>query len=98
MIYKDREIDIDNFLEDDMLTIKILGPGCANCEKMEQITRKAVNEMGFQADITKITDYREIMDYPIISTPGLVINGEVVCSGRLPTQAEVTTWLVDAQV
>ena len=79
-----------------MLTIKILGPGCANCSKLEQITRKAVSEMGFQADITKVTDYGEIMTYPIISTPGLVINDEVVCSGRVPNQAEVTTWLVNA--
>jgi small redox-active disulfide protein 2 len=85
-------------MEDKMLSIKILGPGCANCKKLEQITRKVVAEMGFQADITKITDYAEIMDYPIISTPGLVINDRVVCSARLPSEAEVTTWLVDAQV
>jgi hypothetical protein len=64
---------------------------------MEQITRKAVSEIGFQADISKITDYGEIMAYPIISTPGLVVNEEVVCSGRVPTHAEVTAWLVDAQ-
>ncbi len=80
-----------------MLKIKILGPGCANCNKLEQITRKSVSEMGFQADISKVTDYSEIMTYPIISTPGLVINEQVVCSGRVPTQAEVTTWLVNAQ-
>ncbi len=80
-----------------MLEIKILGPGCANCSKVEQITRKAVSEMGFQADISKITDYSEIMSYPILSTPGLVINGDVVCSGRVPTQSEVTTWLVNAE-
>jgi small redox-active disulfide protein 2 len=79
-----------------MIEIKVLGPGCANCSKLEQITRKAVSEMGFQADINKITDYGEIMNYPIISTPGLVINGDLVCSGRVPTQAEVTTWLVNA--
>jgi small redox-active disulfide protein 2 len=80
-----------------MLTIKILGPGCPNCSKVEQITRKTVSEMGFQADISKVTDYSEIMTFPIISTPGLVINDEVVCSGRVPTKAEVTTWLADAQ-
>ena len=80
-----------------MLEIKVLGPGCANCSKLEQITRKAVSEMGFEADINKITDYGEIMSYPIVSTPGLVINGDVVCSGRVPTQAEVTTWLVNAE-
>ena len=80
-----------------MLEIKVLGPGCANCSKLEQITHKAVSEMGFEADISKITDYGEIMSYPIVSTPGLVINGDVVCSGRVPTQTEVTTWLVNAQ-
>ena len=80
-----------------MIEIKVLGPGCANCSKLEQITRKAVSEMGFEADITKITDYGEIMSYQIISTPGLVINGDVVCSGRVPTQTEVTTWLVTAE-
>ena len=80
-----------------MLEIKVLGPGCTNCSKLEQITRKAVSEMGFEADIDKITDYGEIMSYPILSTPGLVINGDVVCSGRVPTQAEVTTWLVNAK-
>lgn len=80
-----------------MLEIKILGPGCANCSKVEQITRKAVAEMGFQAEFSKVTDYGEIMTYPIISTPGLVINGDVVCSGRVPTQTEITTWLVNAQ-
>lgn len=80
-----------------MLEIKVLGPGCANCSKLEQITRKAVSEMGFEADISKITDYSEIMSFPIVSTPGLVINGDVVCSGRVPTQSEVTTWLVNAE-
>jgi len=84
-------------MEMKMIEIKVLGPGCANCSKLEQITRKAVSEMGFEADITKITDYGEIMSYPIISTPGLVINGDVVCSGRVPTQTEVTTWLVTAE-
>jgi small redox-active disulfide protein 2 len=83
-------------MEMKMIEIKVLGPGCANCSKLEQITRKAVSEMGFQADIDKITDYGEIMNYPIISTPGLVINGDLVCSGRVPTQAEITTWLVNA--
>jgi small redox-active disulfide protein 2 len=80
-----------------MLTIKILGPGCPNCKHVEQITRKTVSEMGYQADISKVTDYNEIMAYPIISTPGLVINGEVVCSGRIPSKDELTTWLVGFQ-
>ena len=79
-----------------MLTIKVLGPGCPNCNQVEQIARKAVDEMGMQAEFTKVSDYGDIMQYEILSTPGLVINENVVCSGRIPSQAEVTTWLVDA--
>jgi len=81
-----------------MLTIKVLGPGCANCKRLEQLANKAVTEMGMQAEIVKVTDYNDIMQYPILSTPGLVINQRLVCSGRIPTQAEVTTWLVNAEM
>jgi small redox-active disulfide protein 2 len=79
-----------------MLTIKILGTGCPNCKKVEQIARLAVGQMAMEAEFVKITDFTEIMEYPILSTPGLVINERVVCSGRIPSQAEVTTWLADA--
>jgi len=79
-----------------MLTIKVLGPGCDNCKKVEQVTSQAVTNMGMQAEITKVTDYNEIMQYNLLSTPGLVINENVVCAGRIPTQAEVTSWLADA--
>ena len=57
---------------------------------------KAVDEMGMQVEFTKVSDYADIMQYAILTTPGLVINEKVVCSGRIPTQAEVTTWLSDA--
>lgn len=79
-----------------MLTIKVLGPGCTNCNKVEEITKTAVSTMGIETKIEKITDYNEIVEYGVLSTPGLVINGKVVCSGRIPSQAEVTTWLADA--
>jgi small redox-active disulfide protein 2 len=79
-----------------MLTIKILGSGCANCKRVEQIARKIVNEMALEAEVVKVTDYADITAYNILSTPGLVVNEKVVCSGRIPTPAEVTTWLVDA--
>lgn len=79
-----------------MLNIKVLGPGCANCVKVEQVTRKAVTSMGMDAQIVKVTDWAEIQKYPILGTPGLVINDKVVCAGRIPNEAEVTTWLVDA--
>ncbi len=79
-----------------MLTIKVLGSGCANCKRVEQIVRKAVSEMPLEAEIIKVTDYADIMAFNILSTPGLVINEKVVASGRIPSPAEVTSWLADA--
>ena len=79
-----------------MLTIKVLGSGCANCKRVEQITNKVVAEMALEAEVFKVTDYADIMAYNILSTPGLVVNEKVVCTGRIPTPAEVTTWLSDA--
>lgn len=79
-----------------MLTIKVLGSGCANCKRVEQIARKIVEEMSLQAEIVKVTDYNDIMAYNIMSTPGLVINEKLVSYGRIPTPAEVTTWMMNA--
>ena len=81
-----------------MLSIKVLGPGCPNCKKVEAIAKQAVQMMGLEAEITKVTDYSKIMEYNILSTPGLVINEKVVCSGRIPTPAEVSTWLANASL
>jgi small redox-active disulfide protein 2 len=79
-----------------MLTIKILGSGCANCKRLEQIARKVVEEMSIEADVVKVTEYPDIMAYGITSTPGLVINEKVMSFGRIPTPAEVTTWVAGA--
>ncbi len=79
-----------------MLTIKVLGSGCANCKRVEQIVHKVVDEMTLQAEIIKVTEYPEIMKYNVMSTPGLVINEKIVSTGRIPTPAEVTAWLTNA--
>ena len=81
-----------------MLTVKVLGSGCENCKKVEEIARKVVTMMSMQAEVIKVTDWAEIRKYPILGTPGLVVNEKVVCAGRIPTEAEVTTWLVNAEM
>lgn len=78
-----------------MLTIKILGPGCPNCKRLESETRKAVESLGAEAEFIKITDYQEIMDYDILSTPGLVINEQVVSSGNIPPQGKLTSLITN---
>ncbi len=80
-----------------MLEIKVLGPGCPNCEKVEAHTRQALEmlqpEGGYE--ITKVSDPLGISTY-ILRTPGLVINEQVVCEGRVPKTEEIMTWLTDA--
>lgn len=78
-----------------MLTVKVLGSGCANCKKLESVARKAIAGVGVEAEVIKVTDYDEIMKYPILSTPGLVINEKLVSAGRIPSEAEIKTWLAN---
>ncbi len=79
-----------------MLTIKVLGSGCANCKRVEQIARKVITTLALEAEVIKVTEYPDIMKYNILSTPGLVINEKVVSSGRIPSEAEVTTFITNA--
>jgi small redox-active disulfide protein 2 len=79
-----------------MLTIKVLGPGCANCQQVEAVARRAVSQLGIEAQVVKVTGREDIQKYRILATPGLVINENVVCAGRIPNEAEVTTWLATA--
>lgn len=76
-----------------MVSIKVLGSGCANCKRLEANARKAVEDLKLEAEVEKVTDINEIMKWSIISTPGLVINNKVVSTGRIPGEAEITAWL-----
>lgn len=76
-----------------MVTVKILGSGCANCRKLEAVAREAAASAGLQAEFVKVTDMKEMLAYDLMSSPGLVVNEKLVCSGRIPTRDEVRGWL-----
>lgn len=79
------------------MEIKILGTGCPKCKRLEQLAREALEQSGLEeATITKVTDINAIMAYPIMSTPGLVINEQVKSSGRLPRVEEIVAWLKES--
>jgi small redox-active disulfide protein 2 len=78
------------------MEIKILGPGCARCDQLKKTTRQVVDELGIDASVEEVKDIKKIMDYPILTTPGLVVEGELVCSGKVPDKAEVTRLIVNA--
>lgn len=80
------------------MEIKVLGLGCPKCKRLEQLVHEAVEEAGVdEATILHVTKMDEIMAYPILSTPGLVINGELKSSGRLPRKEEIVQWIKEAQ-
>lgn len=80
------------------IDIKVLGPGCNNCHQVEAVTRSAVAQMGMEARVETITDRAQFVQYGLLFTPGLVINEKLVCAGRIPTIAEVSTWLANADM
>lgn len=71
------------------MEIKVLGPGCARCENLEKEVINALAELDVAADVKKVKDIQEIMSYKIMSTPGLVINGKVKVTGRVPKREEI---------
>ena len=78
------------------MKIKVLGPGCARCHQLEQTAREVVKELGIDAEIEEVKDVKKVMEYPILTTPGLVIDEKLVCSGRVPSKSEVTTFITTA--
>jgi small redox-active disulfide protein 2 len=75
------------------MLIKILGPGCAKCIRLEQLTREVVAEIGIEANFAHVTELNAIMAYPIMTTPALVVDEEVKVSGRIPSKDEIRQWL-----
>ena len=75
------------------MEIRILGPGCPRCHEVEKRTIDVLSELNVAADVKKVTDVKKIMEYRIMTTPGLVINGNVKCSGRIPAKDEIRKWI-----
>lgn len=78
-----------------MLDIKVLGPGCANCIKLETLVKEVIAENHLPANVEKITDRNKFMDYGVMLTPGLVVNGKVLAMGKIPTKSTLVHWLED---
>jgi len=78
------------------MKIKVLGSGCARCHQLEETAKEVVKELGIDAEIEEIKDIKKIMEYPILTTPGLVIDEKLVCSGRVPAKAELVTFITTA--
>jgi len=74
----------------------VLGPGCAKLSATGENSEEVVKELGIDVKVEDIKDIKKIMEYPILSTPGLVINEKLVFSGRVPSKAEVTTFITTA--
>jgi small redox-active disulfide protein 2 len=78
------------------MEIKILGTGCPKCKRLTQLTHEALEAVGTEATIVKVTDLDAIMAFDVMATPGLVIDGQVVTAGRLPRREEIESWLREA--
>jgi small redox-active disulfide protein 2 len=78
------------------MLIKILGPGCTNCKKLERATREALDQLGMDATVEKVEDYAAIAGYGVVATPGLVVDDRVLVSGRVPQPAKIRELLTAA--
>jgi len=78
------------------MNIKILGPGCGRCQQLEKTVKEVVNELGSDATVEEVKDIKKFLDYNVMMTPGLVINEQVVSSGKVPSKAEVTQLIINA--
>ncbi|MCX6028821.1 MAG: thioredoxin family protein [Chloroflexi bacterium] len=79
-----------------MVNVKVLGSGCANCQRLEASVRRVVAAQGIEAQVEKVTDYAAMMKYAILATPGLVINEKLMAAGRIPPDKDIAAWLAAA--
>jgi len=79
-----------------MLDIKVIGSGCANCQKVESLVREVMAEHKLEGKIEKVTDRDRYADYGLMMTPGLWINGKLVSSGKIPAKSSIEHWLLEA--
>jgi small redox-active disulfide protein 2 len=75
------------------MLIKVLGPGCAKCKEAENIVKAAVQDAGSSAAVEKVTDLKEMMALGVMSTPAVVIDNKIMCTGRVPSKSEVMGWI-----
>jgi len=75
------------------MEIKVCGPGCANCLKAEKVVREALAEAGVQASVIKVTGFAEMAALGVLSTPAIVIDGDIKCVGRVPTNKDILAWI-----
>ena len=75
------------------MDIKVLGPGCARCTAVEKLVKEALEELQIDATMEKVKDVKQYVGYGVFSTPALIIDGQVKCSGKIPTKNEIISWL-----
>ena len=80
-----------------MLTIKVYGPGCANCRKLEEIATRALADAGVEGEVVKVSDTMAIVEAGVLRTPGLSIDGKLVSTGRIPAPDTVLQWVKEAR-
>ena len=80
------------------MIIEVLGPGCSKCKQLEKDVNSALKELGVTAEVSKVQDIQKIMSYKIMSTPALVIDGQVKIAGRLPRKAELISLIKAAEI
>ena len=75
------------------MEIKILGPGCARCDKTARLVKEVVAATGAEARVEKVTDMMQIAGCGVVSTPAVMVDGQIKCTGRIPKKDEITSWL-----